>query len=73
MTDRIPVIFIYCALLFSLAACSGRPSGVLSKEDMAQLLADMHTGEAVIESSSRTFPLTHRVRLFSKPFMPNME
>ncbi len=55
MTDRIPVIFIYCALLFSLAACSGRPSGVLSKEDMAQLLADMHTGEAVIESSSRTF------------------
>lgn len=48
------LIIMTCGVL--VTNCSGRPSGVLSKEDMAQLLADIHIGEGVIESSSRSFP-----------------
>lgn len=51
--------------LAMLPACSGRPSEVMSKEEMAQFLADLHTGESVVETSSRSFPTdsTRRVLL----------
>ncbi|MCM1348100.1 MAG: DUF4296 domain-containing protein [Firmicutes bacterium] len=54
--SKILKTFLALTLPVMLAACSGRPSGVLSKEDMARLLADIHTGESVVESSSRSFP-----------------
>lgn len=51
-----------CILIVSLlltvilsVACSRRPSGVLSKEDMAQLMADIYMGESVTEANGRTF------------------
>ena len=39
-------------VVFSLVmiGCNSTPSEVLSKEDMAQLLADIHIGESVVES-----------------------
>lgn len=40
-------IFILLALL--TAACSGVPSDVIQPEEMAQLMADVHTGEAVVD------------------------
>lgn len=42
--------YVISALLLlaisSLYSCSGRPDGVLGKEDMAQLIADIHAGES---------------------------
>lgn len=36
-------------------SCSRTPSGVLSKGDMAELLADIHVGEAVVENNYSDF------------------
>ncbi|MDE6100051.1 MAG: DUF4296 domain-containing protein [Paramuribaculum sp.] len=55
-TVKLHKVFSAAVSLAMLCACSGRPSEVLSKEEMAQLLADIHTGESVVESLSRTFP-----------------
>lgn len=52
----LPLLAVALVTCLIVAGCSGRPSGVLNKEDMAQLLADMHTGESVMENSSRSFP-----------------
>ncbi len=49
---RGPVVIL---LLLILVGCSRRPGGVLSKEEMAQLLADIHTAEAVIEINRSSF------------------
>lgn len=38
-----------------LSACTGVPDDVIPQEDMALLLADVHTGEAVVEASPSTF------------------
>ncbi len=51
-------------LLMASAACSRRPSGVMSKEDLAQLMADIHTGESVIQANSRKFPDDSTKRAF---------
>lgn len=48
MRNKAAIIFA-CTLLILSAACSRVPKGVLSKEEMAQLLADIHTAEAAIE------------------------
>lgn len=37
------------------AACGNRPDGVLDKEEMAQLMADIHIGESVVETNSSSF------------------
>lgn len=42
-------------LLLSVVACKGTPDGVLSTDEMAALLADIHTGEAVVETNTSTF------------------
>lgn len=42
-------LFEAIALALLASSCSKVPSGVLGKEDMAQLMADVHTGESVIE------------------------
>lgn len=41
--------------LLCLAACSQRPKGVLDREEMAQLLADIHIGESVVENNFRHY------------------
>lgn len=41
--------------MFVAGACNPAPEGVLSPEDMAQLLADIHTGESVGEMERREF------------------
>ncbi len=38
-----------------LAGCTPTPKGVVPPDDMAELLADIHTGESVVEIESRTF------------------
>lgn len=50
---RFCIIILATALL---TACSGRPGGVLGKEDMAQLMADINLAESVVENDQRTFP-----------------
>lgn len=45
-------------------ACSGRPDGVLGKEEMAQLLADIHKGESVVEINPRSYPDDSTKRAF---------
>ena len=44
-------------LAFGVAAtsCSDVPSGVLKPKDMAELMADIHTGEAVVEMQRMTY------------------
>lgn len=38
-----------------LCACSPTPSGVIPPEKMSLLLADLYTGESVVDNNSRTF------------------
>lgn len=58
-------------LLFSLlaaaivaGACSRRPSGVLSKEEMAELLADIYEAESVADANGRAFATDSSKRAF---------
>lgn len=48
-------MLLLLALLLTGIACSKVPKGVLPPEQMAQMLADFHTGEAVTEIERRTF------------------
>ncbi len=41
--------------VLALSACSKVPSGVIAPEEMAQLLADIHTGESVIDMNRMEF------------------
>lgn len=57
----------FCIILLaviSIVACSRRPSEVMDKESLAQLMADVHTGESVVESSSRSFRTDSAKRAF---------
>lgn len=42
--------------LFVLWACSSTPSGVLSKEKMARLMADLYIAETVVEQNRASYP-----------------
>lgn len=48
----LPVVII---LSLILASCSKTPGYVISEDKMAEILADIHTGEAVVESNSSSF------------------
>ncbi|MEZ3520451.1 MAG: DUF4296 domain-containing protein [Muribaculaceae bacterium] len=43
-------------LLMSFAGCSKVPSSVVQPEEMALLMADIHTGEAVVEQNRQYYP-----------------
>lgn len=43
------------AILLILAACSKTPGYVISEGKMAEIMADIHTGEAVVEANSSSF------------------
>lgn len=45
----LPVISFCAAAALAAVACSKVPEGVIAPDDMARLMADVHTGEAVIE------------------------
>lgn len=50
------IFVLACAIWLCVAtACSGVPDDVLSQQQMAELLADIHTGEAVVETNSSSF------------------
>lgn len=49
---HLPAIIISLILL---AACSKTPAYVISEGKMAEIMADIHTGEAVVESNASTF------------------
>lgn len=49
---RLPLIIIS---LLVLAACSKTPGYVISEGKMAEILADIHTGEAVVENNGSSF------------------
>lgn len=49
------IIFFVAIVAIVAAGCSRRPDGVLSKGDMASLLADIHQGEGVIENERGTY------------------
>lgn len=50
---RLPVIII---LILVLASCSKVPGSVIQPEEMAQLMADVHTGEAMLEMNRQDYP-----------------
>ena len=50
---RFPVILI---IILALASCSKVPGGVIEPEEMAQLMADVHTGEAMLEMNRQDYP-----------------
>lgn len=49
------MVVITVAATILIMACSKVPSGVLPKEKMAQMLADFHTGEAVVDMNRGEF------------------
>lgn len=49
---RLPLIIV---ALFLLMACSRTPDYVISEKKMAQLMADIYVGDAVVENESRTY------------------
>lgn len=48
-------LLLICATALLAASCGNRPDGVLDKEKMARLMADIHMGESVVETNSSTF------------------
>ncbi len=52
---RVNILPVGVALLLAAAGCNGVPSYVLPPEDMAQLLADIHLGESVIDQNYSTY------------------
>lgn len=46
---------IFSAIALIITACTGVPSGVIPPEDMAQLIADFHVGEAVVDMNRQEF------------------
>lgn len=42
-------------MILLLAACSGKKSKVLSQEDMAQLMADIHMAEGMVDVNYSDF------------------
>lgn len=49
---RLPVIIV---ILLLLAACKKMPDNVIKPDKMAALMADLHTGEAVVEANASTW------------------
>lgn len=45
-------------------SCSDVPSGIIGHEDMAQLMADVHTGESVVEMNRRQYPTDSTKKAF---------
>lgn len=52
---RLTQLFFACAAISVSTACSRMPSYVISPDDMAELLADIHTGESIIEQNYSEF------------------
>ncbi len=48
-------LFPVIASMMVLAACSKTPGYVISEGKMAEIMADLHTGEAVVDANSSTF------------------
>lgn len=56
---KLPIGILFAAVLVVaslLSGCDSIPDGVLSKEEMARLLADVHIGESVVELERRSYP-----------------
>ncbi len=49
-------LFVILLSLFIFVACNGTPDYVIPPKKMAEVMADVHTGEAVVESNARSFP-----------------
>ena len=52
---RLPHILLAALLCATLANCSGTPSGVIGKEKMAQIIADLNVADALTETDTRTY------------------
>ena len=44
------------AITVSATSCRHTPEGVLEQEEMAQLMADIHMGEALVDFNYSTYP-----------------
>lgn len=53
--DIIPAYLTVPLIVVMVMACSRVPSGVIPPGDMAELLADLHEGEGVVESERQSF------------------
>lgn len=50
----------------ALGGCHGVPSDVIAPEEMAQLMADVHTGEAVVDMNRRDYPTDSTKQAFKQ-------
>lgn len=55
MNRKKAAIILSLALLALAPACSKVPSGIIPPHEMARLMADVHTGEAVVDNYRRIF------------------
>ena len=50
-----PLLTFIAAIALIAVSCSKIPSGILGKEKMARIIADLSIAEAVVESEYRTY------------------
>lgn len=48
-------VLLSALIVLTAMACTGVPESVIQPHEMAELLADIHTGEAVVETNSASF------------------
>lgn len=61
---RFPLFILTLIAIMWLWACSSTPDGVLPKEEMAQMMADIHVGESVVEANLSSFNTDSSKRAF---------
>lgn len=61
---RFSLIILSCLTVAWLWSCSSTPDGILPKEEMAQMMADIHIGESVVEANQGSFRTDSAKRAF---------
>ncbi len=55
MKTKTDILLALIILALAVCGCDRHPDGVLSKEKMAHVLADLHKAEVVVETNTRTY------------------
>ncbi|MCH5327174.1 MAG: DUF4296 domain-containing protein, partial [Duncaniella sp.] len=61
-----PLIAVAIGLGSMMMACHSRPGNIISEKKMAEILADVYVGEAVIESTPQLFTTDSARRAFKQ-------
>lgn len=72
MRKQFSFILSLVAMLSILVACNNVPDYVIPQEEMAQLLADIHIGESVVDANSREYMSDSLKKQLSNLFSSSM-